>query len=518
MRKSYMKNFILYHLYLLQLENYELPRYWRLICKKGLFPPHEPLRKKLVWTAKAKLLFAGALLFDVIITVSLLTWILILKNFIITLPSYLLFPISSLLDNSPFILIIIPLNILVLLIFIFLFHRAITFLYPIFYTIVLIAFSPFDALIKSIIISRARKKIALLPNLKIIGISGSYGKTTVKEIAADILSQKLNTVKTPYSVNTSLGISRLICSDITEKTDVFIVEMGEHYRGDIKELCSIAQPSISIITGINEAHRERLKNEATTTETIFEIAQYSKPEGTIILNSDDKRVMNGAKTFINNKQKMLYYSSKNSPQNRYSANNIEFLPDGNGISFALQENSRDCGTITIPLIGEYAIGATIAGICAALECGLQLDEAIKNTSQIKTIPHRLQVMKNQAGMIIIDDSYNGNPDGVTEAINALARFENRRKVCITPGLVEMGNATAMVHRVIGKHLNKAADLVILIKNTVTPFIEEGLSEAGFDKTKIHWFNSASDAHQALSTLLNQGDAVLFQNDWGDNYL
>ena len=483
-------HFITYHLYLLQLENYELVRYWRLISKKGLFHPKEPLRKKLVWTAKAKFLFAGATLL----------------HFFLTL--YLVYTVLFFAAPYPP-----PLGVMwfvARLLFLML-------LYPLFYTLVLALLIPFDHITKSFIIARARKRIASLKHLTIVGIAGSYGKTTMKEVIATMLGQKFTVVKTPDSVNTPLGVARLVLKKITAQTNIFIVEMGEHYKGDIAYLCSIAPPSISVITGINEAHLERLKNMENAIATIFEIAENTKRDGIIVLNADDKLIQNHYKNYTNGRE-TFFYSSSYFPLSPYRGENVLFNENGSGVTFTLFEGERPLEKFTVPFLGKYIIGDISAAWTIGIRLGMSNDELANGVKELQPIPHRLQLIKGERGILVIDDSYNGNPAGAREAINALAQFSGRRKVYITPGLVEMGEKTRQAHREIGKELSKVADLVILIQTSAAPFIAEGLVENGFPKENVRWYKTAPEAHEALSSLLRANDVVLFQNDWGDNYV
>jgi UDP-N-acetylmuramoyl-tripeptide--D-alanyl-D-alanine ligase len=163
-----------------------------------------------------------------------------------------------------------------------------------------------------------------------------------------------------------------------------------------------------------------------------------------------------------------------------------------------------------------------AAMQVAALLGVSLEDIKKGIEAIKPVEHRLQPIKSNGNILVIDDAYNGNPDGVKEAIKVLSRFTDRRKVFITPGLVEMGKASNDVHREIGKELMGVADVVVLIKNSVTPWIEQGISEElkanSYKLTAIQWFNTAQEAHQSLSKILQPNDVVVFQNDWGDQYI
>ncbi len=137
------------------------------------------------------------------------------------------------------------------------------------------------------------------------------------------------------------------------------------------------------------------------------------------------------------------------------------------------------------------------------------------------MPHRLQPIRSPAGFLIIDDAYNGNSAGVQEAIKVLTHFKDRRKIYITPGLVEIGSAARQVHLEIGRQLASAADVVILIKNSVTEYIESGIMnyKSGTDrKPEVFWYKTAPEAHAALKDILKPNDVILFQNDWGDQYI
>ncbi|PJA55295.1 hypothetical protein CO165_04330, partial [Candidatus Roizmanbacteria bacterium CG_4_9_14_3_um_filter_33_18] len=370
----------------------------------------------------------------------------------------------------------------------------------IFLIIINVLLLPIDMLIKELLIFLAKNKLKKLTNIKIIGVAGSYGKTGMKDLITTVLSEKYQVVKTPESVNTPVGIARTILNKIDEKTDILVVEIGEYYPGDIKNICSIAPSQIGVITGINEAHLERLKSIDNSVKTIFEIAQNMKPNGILLLNGKDKHIKNNYKKFILN-QEVYFYLSKGK---------IEFNEDAPG--FIYQK-------LFFPVLGQYNLDKIDGVIYLAKKLGLTLQEIESGLKKIKTPAHRLQpILNREKNILIIDDSYNGNPDGVEEAIKTLSLFKKRRKIFVTPGLVEIGNKSRDVHQRIGKRLNDVVDLVILVKNSVTPDIEEGLINAGFNKNNIIWFDSMMEAQNNLGSILRSGDVVLFQNDWPDNYV
>ncbi|MCX6730556.1 MAG: UDP-N-acetylmuramoyl-tripeptide--D-alanyl-D-alanine ligase [Candidatus Roizmanbacteria bacterium] len=426
-----------YHLYLLQLEEYDVRRFLRTVWTASL--PQKVLRKKLVWTQKMMLIatLSGGMIMGL--------------SFALSPLFLLLFFISYL-----------PISLAVIII------------------------KPLDTYMKHALIKRAKLHLAQFPLLEVVGIAGSYGKTTMKEAVATILSQKYSVLKTPENINTPLGIASLILKRLDSSIEVLVVEMGEYTQGDIQDICTVVKPQTAIITGINEAHLERMGSIENTTAAIFELAQHMNQKGLLVLNEDNVLIRDNYKTFVTT-QKIALVSSK-------------------------KESNLESG-----LLGRYAKGVLEAGAAVGRYLGLTEEQIQKGARAIGPLPHRLQPIEGTQGVLVIDDSYNGNSEGVAEAIYLLSTYKNRRKVYITPGLVETGEKNEEVHKKIGKHLAQVADRVVLIKNSATPFIAQGLMENGFDKNHIQWYKSAHEAHAAMGDIVEPNDVVLFQNDWPDNY-
>lgn len=437
--------YLYHHLYLLQLEEYDLLRYWNILRKKWI--PLHKRRKELVWTPKILLITTVSL---GIIAGTLLIYI---RNPLLVFPVFLV----SLFFSGVWI------------------------------SMALFFISFIDLFSKELVITRAQRKMATLTNLTVIGVAGSYGKTTMKEALRQVISQKFKTVATPGNINTPVGIARIVLNDITPQTEVFIVEMGEYQRGDIKHICSITKPQIGVITGINEAHLERMGTLAMTVATIFELAENMHESGLLVLNGDSALVRDNFKIYTRGQNIHIYSQKRPS-------------------------------LLKTQLLGEYA-GALMDGVEAVARRLGMTQEAVRiGAAGILPIEHRLQPIQGKHNMLIIDDSYNGNPDGVSEAVRVLARYTDRRKVYITPGLVEMGERSATVHRQIGRELAPIADLVVLVKNSVTPYIKEGLVKAKFNKKNILEYASSEEVYSHMTDFARPNDVILFQNDWPDNYV
>ncbi len=334
---------------------------------------------------------------------------------------------------------------------------------------------------------------------------------------AAILSQQYSVVKTPDTINTPLGIARLIQGKVKDTTQILIAEMGEYYPGDIKAICELVPPDIAVITGINEAHLEKMGSMDITIATIFEIAQYAKENATILMNADSQHIENHYKQYTGNRNVMFYTKNMNDLSD-YMVKNRTVHDDASGTSFTIYRRGKSIGEFKTSILGSYSGGDTVGCIQIAHLLEVPDDTIRKGVEALKPISHRLEpILNRNTNILVIDDSYNGNPDGVEEAIKTLKAFTSRRKVYVTPGLVEGGEKVAEIHYTIGKRLSDVADVVVLIKNSVTLYIEKGLRESGFKAENIIWFPSAPEAHRGLTGVLKSGDVVLFQNDWPDNY-
>jgi len=424
-------------------------------------------RKKLVMTAKAKLL---------------LVWLYLLSVLLIILSAYFLLTQQYVLGIA--MLLLMP------------YYLALGVMLPLVAGTVLIQRPREKRIIRS-----ARTKLADHTGIK-IAIVGSFGKTTMKEILLATLSEGKRVAATPGNMNTPLGISRFI-SRLDGSEEVLIFELGEYYPGDIRDLCDLVQPDMGVITGINEAHLERFKTIDKTIATIYELADYlgSKP---LWVNGESKLALDAIRPGNSS------YTRKGVDKLKvqHAATGLEgtdFQIVGGGSKLRLHSD----------LLGMHNVGPLAAGVAVATDLGLTAQQIEAGISKTKPFEHRMQPA-SAAGIWTIDDSYNGNPDGARVAIEFLGAIKGHRRVYVTPGLVEVGPATAVVHTQIGLDLAKKVDVVVLVKNSATPFIANGLKEGGFTG-KILWYDDGLTCLNALPHITKSGDVVLLQNDWSDNY-
>lgn len=352
-------------------------------------------------------------------------------------------------------------------------------------------------------VERARQTLLRHPGIK-IAIAGSFGKTSMREMLKTVLAEGKKVACPPLSYNTPLGISRFV-QELHGDEDVLIFELGEYYPGDVKKLCALVQPSVGIITGVNEAHLEKFGSLERTTATIFELADWLG-EKTVYVNKESALATNRAAP-----HHMLYSrAGVDSWIVRHAQTNLR------GTTFTLSRNGQEYAVRTT-LLGLHQVGPLVVATDIAAGLGMPVEQILRGIAKTVPFDHRLEPKEDAAGVMTLDDSYNGNPDGVRAVIAFLGSLAGHRRWYVTPGLVEMGSATERVHRDIGRLLAQSGiEKVVLIKNSVTPFIEAGLKDEHY-AGEILWFDDALAAFAALPHLTVKGDVVLLQNDWPDQY-
>ena len=354
----------------------------------------------------------------------------------------------------------------------------------------------------------AKQKIERSDVLK-IGITGSYGKTSVKEILRTLLSQKYRVLSTPSSYNTPLGIA-LTVKNLDSTHDVFIAEMGARSKGDIKALTALVKPKYGVLTGVNNQHLETFGDEQTIKKTKFELFE-NLTEGGVGFFGCDNQI---SKELYEQYQGEKYFAGINGEDTLVTAKNVKV--ESKGMSFDLLIKGEKPVKCTTTLLGKHSVRNICLAAAVAYKVGLTPKEISVGVNRIQSIGHRLELLPNNKNIVIIDDSYNSSVDGVKAAMDVLDTF-NGRKIVVTPGLVELGKIESVANFEYGKTLSKHADMVIVIGKHNAVMIINGLIEGGMDRENIKFAKSLNKGNELLNSIMKEGDVVLFENDLPDNY-
>ena len=367
--------------------------------------------------------------------------------------------------------------------------------------------SPMEKAINRRYINEAKKILADCPNLRVIGVTGSYGKTSMKFFLAKLLSARYNVLATPESYNTTLGVVRTVRESLHATHEVFICEMGARKMGDIKEICDIVRPQYGIVTSIGEAHLESFGTLDNTLKTKLELVDSLQRGGTAFLNMDND-LLRGAKI----ERKKIGYGLEHGD---YRAENIRVGPRGSEFDVLFPGGGRV--HFTTRLIGRHNVLNVTGAIAAAHVLGVSPEQLAAQVRRLEPVPHRLQLL-GAGSRLVIDDAYNSNPAGAAAALETLSQFDGV-KILVTPGMVELGNLQRQCNREFGLQAARVCDYVALVGRTNSPAIAEGLDAAGYPKEKYGLFDTLQQAVAAADAVDTGGKVriILLENDLPDNY-
>ena len=370
---------------------------------------------------------------------------------------------------------------------------------------------PFEEARNRRFVQEAAKIIADSPNLLRIGITGSYGKTSSKMLLGRVLAESKYTLVTPDSYNTPLGVTLTIRQQLKPIHQVFVAEMGARQKGDIKELCDLVQPEIGIVTAVGPQHLETFGSLENVAATKFELIDSLPPYGLAVLNIDDPIIAERAKSL----QVACRTYALEQPGADYTATDVSFSPQG--MRFVLHTAEGGSQPIHTKLLGRHNIYNILAAAAVGEYLGLGLAEIARAVAQTPPVEHRL-VLKAAGGFTIIDDAFNSNPQGSKAAVDVLAAMPGGRKMIITPGMVELGSEQERLNREFAAYCAEKLDYVLIVGQKQSGPLLAGLREAGLSPERWRVAADLAEASAFMRGWVQPGDYVLFENDLPDSYL
>ncbi len=336
-----------------------------------------------------------------------------------------------------------------------------------------------------------------------IAVAGSYGKTTMKELLNTVLSEGLKVSATP--ANKNVGVSHAqFAKSLKGDEDVLIIEYGEGEPGDVARFAANTHPTHAVITGLAPAHLDKYPSLKAAGEDIFSLADFLK--GKQVYVNDEAAAV---KPFL----KPSYHVFNAEGALGWTVQDVQTSLEGTNFTLT---KGKDSLNLQSGLIGRHQVGYLAFVAAFALEAGLTKQQVQDGIAKTAPFEHRMQAYQLN-GAWVIDDTYNGNLEGIRAGTELLKDLEAKRKIYVTPGLVDQGEENERVHEEIGRLVAKAnPDMVVLMKNSVTDFIKKGL-KAGDFKGELRIEDDPLDFYTNLTHFVAAGDLVVMQNDWPDNY-
>ncbi len=385
---------------------------------------------------------------------------------------------------------------------------AFALLSPILVIIANIINAPIEAAVRRYYINDAKKLLKSHSRLKIIGITGSFGKTSVKYYLTALLGAKYNVLMTPESYNTPMGVVKTIRGSLRGTHEIFVCEMGAKYVGDIKELCDIVHPQCGIVTSIGEQHLESFGSVQNIINTKYELAAGVPENGKLYINISSE-------TINKNRPARNAVTYGLTPDADYFATDIAV--SGAGTTFTLCHGG-ECETYRTRLIGEANVVNIVGAIAAANDAyDIPLSELKSAVANLKCVPHRMELI-DRGGMIIIDDAFNSNPAGAAAALRTVGLFD-AVKIIVTPGMIELGEKSDELNSNLGKNAAAVCDYIVAVGERQAKPIVSGAKTAGFDESKIYVAKTFNDAMAFVNSINSEGKkkVVLLENDLPDNF-
>ena len=372
--------------------------------------------------------------------------------------------------------------------------------------------TPVQALVNARFRATAMRRLAEIAPL-VIGVTGSFGKTSTKFAIATIVGDEGAALATPGSFNTPLGLTRAINEQLTPQHRFFVAEMGAYREGEIAELVALVRPSIGVLTAIGPAHLDRFGSMDAIRRGKYEIVRDLPPDGTAVMNVDDPEVR--ALADRTEHVKVVRYGIDSEGRPDISAREVRMT--SSGTSFTITDN-RDGSSleVTTRLLGKHAIGHVLAGVAVAISAGSRLEELRNRIQRLEPVEHRLQLIRGTGGITVIDDAFNSNPQGAAAALEVLASMPGGRKIVVTPGIVELGSLQQQENERFGERAAQVADAVIFVAKLNRAALVAGARRAG-GNALVLTVDTLNEATARFPELVGPGDVVLFENDLPDQY-
>ncbi|MCX6718387.1 MAG: UDP-N-acetylmuramoyl-tripeptide--D-alanyl-D-alanine ligase [Candidatus Staskawiczbacteria bacterium] len=393
---------------------------------------------------------------------------------------------------------------------------------PLIISAVVLFFQPFFVAIRNNTLRKAKikiKKIKDVSGLKVIAITGSYGKTSTKEFLIKILSAKFKVLATTEHQNAEIGIAKCILENLQPSHQVFIAEVAAYDKGKVKEVCNILQPKIGIVTGVNEQHLSvfgSMKN-LLSGEGGGELAEVLQKDGILIVNGDNKHCLDLVRKYPSTQLRAKFYSLTNKILNSDIWAD-EITIHKNYISFVAVEKAGEVAHFDAKVLGKHNIQNLLGAILIAKELGMTFGEISGACKNIAEGEGGMVLKQGKHGIDIIDSSYSANPDGVFADLDYLSIYPNK-KIIIMPCLIELGEKSSEIHEKIGKKIAEICDMAIITSKDKFIELEKGfksvqdddiLRRSGKNVAKCILCDDSQEIYSAITLFCKSGDAVLLE--------
>lgn len=374
-------------------------------------------------------------------------------------------------------------------------------------SVIVLLFQPFAVYQRNKILKKAKERRACLGSLEVVGVAGSYGKSSTKEFLAAILGEKGRTAKTAANQNSEVGVSLAILNDVKPEHRFFVCEIGAYNKGRIKYVAAISKPKIGILAGINQQHMATFGSQRKIIEGKYEILEVLPEDGTAILNWDSDLVRQSyesQKSRIRAK-KIIFCSGKEKKD--FYAHDIKAEKDG--LFFRITSAEGESADFNLKIFGRHNVESILLAAAAARTLGMSLKEIAKACEKVKPSLAGLKKINGAKGETIIDSTYSTNPAAVLSHLDYI-RLWGGKKAIIMPCLIELGKSSKEIHREIGKKIGETCDLAIIASSDRFKEIKTGAVGAGMKPESIVFLDEPRKITEKVKGFLGRDNVILLE--------
>lgn len=373
---------------------------------------------------------------------------------------------------------------------------------------VVLGLQPLTQIEKNKILARAKTAIEKRPDLTVIGISGSYGKSATKEILAYMLERDFSVLKTPANQNTEMGMAQTVIDDLKPEHKIFVCEIGAVHKGKIAQIAGIVRPKIGILTGINQQHLAVFGSQKNIIDAKYEILEALPPEGVAILNWNSAAV---EKSYDEQKPRIKARTVIFSGRDIY-ADNVNVAIDK--LSFTVHGQGKAVG-ITTNARGKFMVEPVLLAVAGAMAAGMKFERAAEIINKTDFAPFNIEVFENKSGINVISSTYSSNPDGVSAHLDYLKMWPGKKAI-VMPCIIELGSASKEIHFGIGKKIGETSDLAIITGKERFADIKRGAASAGMKTENVVFCDKPQNIKRIIAERLGKNDTLLLEGRLGEN--
>lgn len=354
-----------------------------------------------------------------------------------------------------------------------------------------------------VLIAKAVHKLRSHSSMRVIGITGSYGKTSTKEFLATILGTKYSVLKTEGSKNAPIALAEVILHKLSPEHEVLVVEMGAYKKGEIARMCKMVEPSIGIVTAVNEQHQDLFGSIQTTMEAKYELIAGLTGRKIAVINADNEYTRTMSKWAQDGGKNVLLYSTREKAV--FQATNIQTSDDG--VSFTIVYDGKTYSA-KAAVLGKHQVGNLLAAIASAVSAGMTMGEAVASLSNIVPFEKTLVKVSGISGSTFINDTFNNNPDAAIAALQVLKDMKGKKKYFVFQPMIELGKFAESAHERVGAEAAKICDGVFLTNPNFSDAFLKGVHSAAKDQGIF--VLPAKEIAAELKKIVKKDDVVLFK--------